>query len=801
MGLLRSEEMGYYNLVMPYESAWSILNRIGRLNSLQFVDLNPHENVFNRTYAQHIRRCDEAERRIRYLQLEQQKFEIKTVTSEQVSVSPDLVDEELRLRDAPPQTYFEHLESELERLENTVADQTKKYEQLMERHNQLLELRIVLDKSRRLMSGQSDSLFANLTGVMNLEDLNRFKRMVFRATRGNALTIAIDIEEPMKDPVSGLNIPKVVFIVRYRGNLEGAMRQNLVKICDSLGAHRYNIPSSSEDLIKTLAQNENDISNSLAITSKTREQINRVLNELAAVEHFGSCSILEEYRLFVLKEKSIYHNLNMFQLKNQIFYGNCWLPLSDEPFVSQALSDLGRTGLSTGQLRRVDGASPSNLVPPTFFRLNAFTWAFQEMVNTYGTPRYREANPALFSCVTFPFLFGIMFGDVGHGSLLTGFAAYLCFKKDELTKSDSILKAALPARYMLLMMGMCAFYCGLIYNDFLGIPFDFFGSKWSKKSGEDQYTRDEVYPFGMDPKWYRADNELIYFNSFKMKVAVIFGVTQMTAGVLFKGANAIHFRSYIDFFFEFIPQLTFMLSIFGYMVFMIFVKWCSDWGYNWSDSAPNLITTLMNIFLKGGQLDDQSSLWGDRLGQEHLQLFLMILALLCVPMMLLPKPLIMRYRAQKAAEANPLGLHVQYAEFHDNKEAVSGDHKEFEFSEVFIHQMIETIEFVLGTVSNTASYLRLWALSLAHAQLSKIFFEKLVAGAIESDNPALVVIGFFFFANATISVLMVMDVMECFLHALRLHWVEFMNKFFKGEGVKFTPFSFQQLFIDGRLVN
>ena len=92
--------------------------------------------------------------------------------------------------------------------------------------------------------------------------------------------------------------------------------------------------------------------------------------------------------------------------------------------------------------------------------------------------------------------------------------------------------------------------------------------------------------------------------------------------------------------------------------------------------------------------------------------------------------------------------------------------------------------------------LLIWAFSLAHSQLSKVFFEKYLLNLSVTTNFVIVSFGYFIIANITISVLMGMDLLEAFLHTLRLHWVEFQNKFYYADGTAFIPYSFDLLLDD-----
>merc|ERR1719474_2425172 len=343
------------------------------------------------------------------------------------------------------------------------------------------------------------------------------------------------------------------------------------------------------------------------------------------------------------------------------------------------------------------------------------------------------------------------------------------------------------------------------------------------------FQKEGVYAFGMDPVWHGLDNQLQSANSLKMKLSVILGVSQMTYGLFLKLANHLHEGDMVSVLFEFVPQLLFMLSFFGFMCFLIVYKWCIDWTSSSLPGTPSLITVLIKMILSIGTITDETQVCEDKDTQMLLQEILVICMGVSIPWMLVFKPLLLRSKHRREVEARRYqqadiespaqgGGYGQLLDDHgddDDEEKYQaesvkkaghggggghGHGEEFEFSEVVIHQLIHTIEYVLGTISNTASYLRLWALSLAHAELSEVFYDQTIGGTMNGSPSAiqitLNVVAQFVFLMATVGVLLVMDVLECFLHALRLHWVEFQNKFFYADGVSFKPFSYRRIFDD-----
>lgn len=106
-------------------------------------------------------------------------------------------------------------------------------------------------------------------------------------------------------------------------------------------------------------------------------------------------------------------------------------------------------------------------------------------VDTYGVPRYEEANPAFLTSVTFPFLFGVMYGDIGHGGIVFLLGLYLMLFNNRIKLGGGMFSSFLPFRYMLTLMGFFAFYVGFLYNDVFALGVDIFGSKWTEEGAED----------------------------------------------------------------------------------------------------------------------------------------------------------------------------------------------------------------------------------------------------------------------------------------------------------------------------
>jgi len=832
--LWRSEKMELMQLFIQSEAAYECVNALGELGLAQFDDLNNAETMggdtedvanFQRKYTEQIRQCETMERRLRFFEKQIVKSGIK------IGQAGDTL-----AATAPDATEMGLMESEFERLERELSEINTNADALLMQEGELLEMKCILTKTstffaeadrtievgdlgetdgtvKESLLGRSDGRgkLGFIAGTIRRSKSVAFERLMWRACRGNVFVRRVQLAEKLtagKGTIGETSekVFKDVFIVFFQGS---QLEARIKKICDGFQASLYPCPDNNAERTEMTREVDSRLADLQSVLGTTTEHLRNNLGRVAGQ--------LAGWQVKVTKIKAIYHTLNKFDYdeSRKSLLGQCWCPTEQIGNIREALVE-GATRSGTGA-QPILTALETKRKPPTYNVTNKFTSAFQGIVDAYGVASYQEVNPTPFTIITFPFLFGVMFGDLGHGAIMFLFALYLVKKERTLAQiktGGEIWDTMFGGRYIILLMGAFSMYTGFIYNDCFSKSITWIPSGWQMPAAAEVETLDSfyisekrcdsvdqdfkdkngcfeyAYPFGLDPVWMMSENKLTFSNSFKMKMSVVLGVMQMGFGVVLGFFNGRFFKEPLDYIHQFVPQILFLMLIFGYLVLMIFYKWAT--AEFPTGNPPSLLLMLINMFLKmGSPIEDGEVLYGDKDGksQQFIQTLLVAVALVCVPWMLLVKPLALKGRMEKAAAAKAARA--------ANDDHDDDDHDDQHgFGEVMVHQSIHTIEFCLGCISNTASYLRLWALSLAHAELSEVLWEMILHTCFKS-NPFVLFCGIAVWAVLTVAVLLIMEGLSAFLHALRLHWVEFQNKFYEGEGYLFHPFDFRLIIEDG----
>ncbi|KAK0788115.1 H(+)-transporting V0 sector ATPase subunit a, partial [Friedmanniomyces endolithicus] len=680
--LFRSVDMTLTQLYVANEIGREVVSALGELGTMQFRDLNPDTSAFQRTFTQEIRRLDNVERQLNYFrsQIEKNGIGMRPIYEFSNTLA------------APTATEIDELADRSQSLEQRIQSLNDSYETLKRRESELTEWRWVLREAGGFFDrarGQTEEIRQSIeeaddapllrnveeanggteagsgiqqsfsvmnigfvAGVIPRERMAAFERILWRTLRGNLYMNQSEIPDAIINPEKNEEVHKNVFVIFAHGK---EIIAKIRKISESLGADIYNVDENSElrrDQIHEVNSRLQDLTNVLGNTKRTLDaELTQIGRSLAA------------WLIVTKKEKSVYQTLNRFSYDpaRKTLVAEAWCPTNSLGLVKSTLQDVNdRAGLS---VPTIVNQIKTSKTPPTYNRTNKFTLGFQTIIDAYGTAKYTEVNPGLPTIVTFPFLFAVMFGDLGHGAIMAIAALAMIYWEKPLQrgKQDELFGMAFYGRYIMLMMGIFSMYTGTIYCDIFSKELSLFPSmwKWNFPEGYEpgngqmitaQRVEGYTYPFGMDWRWHDTENDLLFSNSYKMKMSIILGWAHMTYSLCLSYINARHFRSPIDIFGNFIPGMIFFQSIFGYLVFTIIYKWSIDW-YAIGQQPPGLLNMLIYMFLQPGTVEEQ--LYP---GQGPVQIVLVLMALVQVPILLFLKPFYLRWENNKARAQGYQGI-------------------------------------------------------------------------------------------------------------------------------------------------
>lgn len=786
------EPMNYIEIISPLDSAYHCIKAIARLGNVQLLDKNENNIGMQKRYTDTYMQCEEAERSLRFIEMH-----LKNTTQD---------NGEIMLPNPPKyHNYKEYIKDlnlidilqEIQEADTLLHEKVSIYQQLVQQNRQrtkrLEALRFyrpiieqeslgtdhvdINENSMELSMLGDNSIVSSITGFVPIESLHRLMVTVYRVSRHSVIQHIGESD--------GTCVAYSLF------TSSSTILDKIRKIAESFSPDVFEFPS---DL--------NSLHNEEQVLVQQIEQQNGVDDNAVSVNKSILTDLAQKYwrwKIFIAQEKQIYMALDFgdFERAASTVVYNGWCPTRMTSKLLHACvvatQESGSAIAITCKAESAESLIEKNenlpyderkeIVIPTFIEKNEFTTAFQMLNNAYGVPNYDELNGGAFYGM-YPFLFAIMFGDIGH-SIFYILAAISLLILDPLAKKNNwnlgeMGGSIFKFKWLLFFASFCSLYTGFLYNETFGLAIDFFGShyeidnatstdgmKYWKKTGR------SVYAFGIDPVWAYKDNELIFTNSFKMKLSVVMGMCQMVFGMFLSLINHIHRHDVKEIILKWIPEMMYLVPFFGYLVVIILKKWMTDFSTfptdnpidGRHDDGVNLIQIMIGMILSLGSKDINLELYPSQWGN---QLIIVIIFFISIPYLLFVKPIFECVHLHGTPDFNVL--------------------------EIFVMNLIGVIEFCLGALSHTASYLRLWALSLAHSELSQVIYNELFLMTLNTHNVVLLFIGFAAFAALTVCILLAMEAFSALLHAIRLMWVEFSSKFYGGMGTAFKPLSLKKAF-------
>jgi V-type H+-transporting ATPase subunit a len=217
---------------------------------------------------------------------------------------------------------------------------------------------------------------------------------------------------------------KDVFIIFAHG---GELLAKIRKVAESMGGTLYTIDSSQDkraDALREVSARLEDVDQVLYNMGQSRRvELSRI------AEH------LEAWKDAVRREEEVYKTLNLlsYDQSRKTLVAEGWCPTRDLTHIQLALRRAMETAGTS--VPAILSELRTHQTPPTFHRTDKFTEAYQTIMDSYGIATYQEVNPGLFAVITFPFLFAVMFGDIGHGILAFLTALVMILYEKKLAKS------------------------------------------------------------------------------------------------------------------------------------------------------------------------------------------------------------------------------------------------------------------------------------------------------------------------------------------------------------------------------